>query len=117
MYKWQLSDTPIGSGDAGEVYAATCIEQPNLHGVMKTPGRIATTGTIQRQAGQIAQERRALARLNGLPRGKVHPPRLLDEAQAYTQGTANYFIISETAPGENFASMLARSRQMGKSFS
>ncbi|MEA3327245.1 MAG: hypothetical protein U9R53_08040 [Chloroflexota bacterium] len=116
MYKWQLSDTPIGSGDAGEVYAATCIEQPDLHGVMKTPARIATTGTIQRQAGQIAQERRALARLDGLPRGKVHPPRLLDEAQAYTQGTANYFIISETAPGENFASMLAQSRQMGKPF-
>ena len=116
MYKWQLSDTPIGSGDAGEVYAATCIEQPDLHGVMKTPARIATTGTIQRQAGQIAQERRALARLDGLPRGKVHPPRLLDEAQAYTQGTANYFIISETAPGENFASMLTQSRQMGKPF-
>jgi len=115
-YKWQLSDYPVGSGDAGEVYAVICIEQPDLHGVLKTPARIATTGTIQRQAGQIAQERRALAQLDGLRRGKVHPPRLLDEAQAYTQGTANYFIISETAPGENFASMLAQSRQMGKPF-
>ncbi len=28
-YTWQLDNTPIGSGDAGEVYAARCIEQPD----------------------------------------------------------------------------------------
>jgi len=62
-YTWQLSDTPIGGGDAGEVYAVTCVEQPELTGVMKTPAQIATGGTIRRQAGQIAQEARALALL------------------------------------------------------
>ncbi len=113
---WQLSDQPIGSGDAGEVYDAAAIDQPDLHGVLKTPARIATLGTIQRQASQIYQERHALVRLNGLPDGKVHPPRLLDEAQAFTIGTANYFIISETAQGESLASMLFNSRQSRKPF-
>jgi len=113
---WQLSDKPVGSGDAGEVYAVTCLEQPDLTGVMKTPARIATLGTIQRQAAQIAQERQALVRLDGLPDGKVHPPRMLDESQAFTTGTANYFIISETAQGESLASMLSQSRQTGQPF-
>jgi serine/threonine protein kinase len=113
---WQMSDTPIGSGDAGEVYAVTCVEQPELTGVMKTPARIATGGTIQRQAGQIAQEARALSRLDGLPRCKANPPRLLDTAPEWTQGTANYFIISETAPGKTLESMLAEKRQTGKPF-
>jgi serine/threonine protein kinase len=115
-YTWQLSDTPIGGGDAGEVYAVTCVEQPELTGVMKTPARIATGGTIQRQAGQIAQEALALARLDGLPQCKAHPPRLLDAAPEWTQGTANYFIISETAPGETLESMLTEKRQTGKPF-
>lgn len=115
-YTWQLSDAPIGSGDAGEVYAVVCVDQPDLTGVMKKPARIATSGTIQRQAGQIAQEGLALARLDGLPQGKTHPPRLLDQAPDFTQGTANYFIVSETAPGEDMSSMLAQSRQTDKPF-
>lgn len=115
-HTWQLSDTPIGSGDAGEVYAAACIEQPGLAGVLKRPTRIATSGTLQRQAGQIAQEGLALERLDGLPQCKARPPRLLDVAPAYTQGTAGYFIISETASGENFAEILSESRQSGKPF-
>ena len=115
-YTWQVDNTPIGSGDAGEVYAARCIEQPELAGVLKAPARVATGGTIQRQAGQIAQERTALARLDGLPAGKAHPPRLLDEAPEFTHGTASYFIVSETAPGDDLASMLVQSRQSGKPF-
>jgi len=115
-FTWQLSDTPIGSGDAGEVYAAHCLENPDLQGVAKAPARIATGGTIQRQAGQIAQESLALARLDGLQQGKAHPPRLLDEAHEFTRGTANYFIISETAPGKDLASMLAETRLAGKTF-
>lgn len=113
---WQMSDTPIGSGDAGEVFAVTCVEQPELSGVMKTPAHIATGGSIQRQAGQIAQEALALARLDGLPQCKAHPPRLLDTAPEWTQGTANYFIISETAPGETLEAMLAEKRKTGKPF-
>jgi hypothetical protein len=115
-YTWQVSDKPIGSGDAGEVYAVTCLNQPALSGMMKKPARIATAGTLQRQAGQIAQEARALALLEGLPGSKAHPPRLLDQAPDFTQGTSNYFIISETAPGEDLLSMLAQSRQTGKPF-
>lgn len=115
-YTWRISDAPIGSGDAGEVYTVTCIDQPDLIGVMKKPAQIATGGTIQRQADQIAQESMALARLDGLPRGKAHPPRLLDQAPEFAQGTANYFIVSETAPGEDMASLLAKSRQQGKPF-
>jgi serine/threonine protein kinase len=115
-HTWQMSDKPIGSGDAGEVYAVTCAEQPELTGVMKTPAQIATGGTIQRQAGQIAQEALALARLDGLPKCKAHPPRLLDTAPEYTQGTADYFIISETAPGKTLDSMLAEKRQTDKPF-
>lgn len=113
---WQLSDVPIGSGDAGEVFAVACVDQPDLTGVMKKPSRIATSGTIQRQAGQIAQESLALARLEGLPQAKAHPPRLLDQAPEFTEGTANYFIVSETAPGEDLASLLTESRQAGKPF-
>ena len=110
-YQWRLGDAPIGSGDAGEVYAVVCVEQPDLSGVLKKPSRIATGGTIQRQAGQIAQEGLALAQLEGLPECKAHPPQILDEAPEFTHGTANYFIVSETAPGEDMAAMLVRTRQ------
>ncbi len=113
---WQLSDTPIGSGDAGEVYAVSCKENPDLVGVLKKPARIATGGTIQRQANQIAQESFALARLDGLPGAKAHPPRLLDEAPSFTLGTANYFIVSERAPGLDIADMLSETHQSGKPF-
>ena len=115
-YTWQIGDQAIGSGDAGEVYAAVCLEDPSLEGVMKKPAHIATGGTIQRQAGQIAQESLALARLEGLPRCKAHPPLLLDLAPEFTQGTANFFMVSEAAPGKDMASMLADSRQNGKPF-
>lgn len=115
-HTWQISDSPIGSGDAGEVYDAVCVEQPDLAGVLKKPARVATGGTIMRQAGQIAQEALALERLDGLPLGKAHPPRLLDQAPEIAQGTANFFIISETAPGEDLASLLTHSRQRGKPF-
>lgn len=115
-YKWQLGDAPIGSGDAGEVYDAACVETPDLQGMVKKPARIATSGTIQRQARQIARESQALSRLNGLPKGKAHPPRLLDEAPEYTRGTANYFIVSESAVGTSLDSMLFQSRQQGKPF-
>lgn len=60
LYTWQIGDRPIGSGDAGEVYAVVCLEQPELSGVLKRPARVATAGTIQRQAVQIAQEAHAL---------------------------------------------------------
>ncbi len=116
QYSWRLGDKPIGSGDAGEVYAVTCVEQPELLGVMKKPARIATGGTIQRQAGQIAQEGLALARLEGLPKCKAHPPQLMDQSPDFTQGTANFFIVSETAAGVDLASMMIQSRQAGKPF-
>jgi len=115
-YTWRVGDKPIGSGDAGEVYTVTCLENPSLEGVMKKPARIATGGTIQRQAEQIAQESLALARLDGLPRCKAHPPRLLDVAPDFTHGTANFFMVSETAFGEDMAHMLTDSRQSGKPF-
>jgi len=113
---WQVSDNPIGSGDAGEVYAVVCQDQPDLTGVMKKPARIATAGTIQRQAGQIAQEALALGRLDGLPNSKACTPRLLDQAPDFTHGTANYFIISETALGENLDSILSQTRKTGRPF-
>ena len=115
-YQWRLGDAPIGSGDAGEVYTVVCVEQPDLSGVLKKPSRIATGGAIQRQAGQIAQEGLALAQLEGLPECKAHPPQILDEAPEFTHGTANYFIVSETAPGEDMAAMLVRTRQEGTPF-
>ncbi len=115
-YTWRIGDQAIGSGDAGQVYAAACLEDPSLKAVMKKPAHIATGGTIQRQAGQIAQESLALARLEGLPRCKAHPPRLLDLAPEFTQGTANFFMVSEAAPGKDMASMLAESRLNGKPF-
>ena len=115
-HTWQISDEPIGSGDAGEVYPVTCLEDPSLEGVMKKPARIATGGTIQRQANQIAQESIALARLDGLPNCKAHPPRLLDTAPEFTNGSANFFMVSESAPGEDLAEMLIESRQSGKPF-
>ncbi|MFU8826364.1 MAG: phosphotransferase, partial [Brevefilum sp.] len=115
-HTWQVSDTPIGSGDAGEVYAVTRLEGSQVTGVMKKPARVATGGTIQRQAGQIAQEARALALLDGLPASKAHPPRLLDQAADFTHGTANYFIVSETAPGEDLNTLLADARQTGQPF-
>ncbi len=115
-YTWQVSEDPIGSGDAGEVFTAACIEQPGLTGVLKKPARIATSGTIQRQAGQITQEGLALARLEGLPQCKANPPLLLDTAPDFTRGTANYFIVSESAPGNDIAAMLADSRQSEKPF-
>jgi len=111
FHTWQLSDDPIGSGDAGEVYAASSVEQPDLLGMVKKPAHIATGGTIQRQAGQIAQESRALAVLDGLPRGKAHPPKLLDEAPAHTHGTGQYFIVSEEAPGMDLLAILSELRQ------
>lgn len=107
---WRLSDNPIGSGDAGEVFAVTCVEQPEIIGVLKKPARIATGGTLQRQAGQIVQEGLALAALDGLPECKANPPRLIDKAPDFTTGTANYFIVSETAQGENLAAMLNQFR-------
>lgn len=116
FHTWQLSDDPIGSGDAGEVYAASSMEQPDLLGMLKKPAHIATGGTIQRQAGQIAQESRALTSLDGLPRGKAHPPKLLDEAPSYTHGTGQYFIVSEKAPGADLLAILSELRQAGKPF-
>ena len=115
-YTWHMGDDPIGSGDAGEVYTAVCVQEPEMTGVIKKPARIATGGTIQRQAKQIAQESLALQRLDGLPRGKAHPPRLLDQAPEFTQGTANYFIVSETAPGKTMADLMAKSHQTGQPF-
>ena len=115
-HTWQVSDNPIGSGDAGEVYPVVCLDQPDLTGVMKKPARIATAGTIQRQAGQIAQEGLALGRLDGLPNSKARPPRLLDHAPDFTHGTANYFIISETAIGEDLDTILSQTRKIGKPF-
>lgn len=111
-----MSDSPIGSGDAGEVFSVACVEQPDMAGVMKKPAKVATGGTILRQAGQIAREARALIQLDGLPRGKAHPPRLLDTAPEFTEGTAHYFIVSETAAGVDLAAMLAESRQSNKAF-
>jgi hypothetical protein len=116
QWTWQLGDRPIGSGDAGEVFAVTCLEEPGMTGVLKKPARIATGGTIQRQAGQIAREGRALAELDGLAEGKAHPPRLLDEAPVFTQGTARYFIVSENASGTDLAAMLIETRQKGLPF-
>ena len=115
-HQWQLGDRPVGSGDAGEVYAASCVDAPEITGVVKKPARVATGGTIQRQAGQIAQEAQALLRLDGLPQGKAHPPRLLDEAPELTTGTANYFIVSESAPGEALDAMLVLTRREAKPF-
>ena len=115
-FTWQMGDSPIGSGDAGEVYSVACVEQPDMVGVMKKPAKVATGGTILRQAGQIAREASALKQLDGLPRGKAHPPRLLDTAPEFTEGTANYFIVSETAAGVDLAAMLAESRQTNKAF-
>jgi serine/threonine protein kinase len=115
-YTWKLGDQPIGSGDAGEVFPVSSLEEPGMQGVMKKPAQIATGGTIQRQAGQIAQESMALAMLDGLPKCKAHPPRLLDVAPEYTQGTANFFMVSEAAPGQDMASMLTETRQSGKPF-
>jgi serine/threonine protein kinase len=83
---------------------------------MKKPARIATGGTIQRQSGQIAQEGLALEQLDGLPKCKAHPPELLDRAQDFTRGTANYFIVSEVAPGVDMATLLTQTRQEGKPF-
>lgn len=115
-YSWQLSDAPIGSGDAGEVFAATCIEDSTLIGILKKPARVASTGTIRRQAGQIAQEAQALKNLDGLPGGKAHPPKLIDTAPDHTLDTANYFFVSETAPGQNLDTLLTQARQAGKPF-
>jgi len=116
LYTWQTGDHPIGSGDAGEVYAVVCLEHPELSGVLKKPARVATAGTIQRQAVQIAQEAQALILLDGLPGGKAHPPRLLDQAPEYTRGTANYFMVSETASGEALTTMLTQAHKAGKPF-
>ncbi|OQB83298.1 MAG: hypothetical protein BWX85_01349 [Chloroflexi bacterium ADurb.Bin120] len=116
LYTWQIGDRPIGSGDAGEVYAVVCLEQPELSGVLKRPARVATAGTIQRQAVQIAQEAHALDLLNGLTGRKAHPPRLLDQAPDYTRGTANYFMVSEAASGEALSTMLSRAHKAGKPF-
>lgn len=115
-HQWRLSEWPVGSGDAGEVYAAICMDAPEIAGVVKKPARVATGGTIQRQASQIAQEAQALNRLNGLTQGKAHPPRLLDEAPEFTIGTANYFIVSEAAPGEALDAILTQTRKEGKPF-
>ena len=115
-YTWQIGDNPIGSGDAGEVYLAVCLENPAIEGVIKKPTRIATGGTIQRQANQIAQESLALAKLDGLENCKAHPPKLIDIAPEFTQGSANFFMVSESAPGEDMARMLTESRQSGKPF-
>ncbi len=115
-WTWQLGDQPIGSGDAGEVFAVRCLEDPDLSGVLKKPARIATGGTIQRQAEQIAREAQALQLLDGLPRGKAHPPKLLDQAADFTLGTAQYFMVSQNAPGIDMAALLTESRQTGNPF-
>ncbi len=108
---WQLSDRPIGAGDAGEVFAVHCVEDPDRIGVLKKPAQVATGGTLQRQATQIAQESRALSHLAGLPKGKAHPPKLLDQAEDLTRGTANYFIVTEQASGEDLSVILQKTRQ------
>lgn len=115
-YTWQVGNEPIGSGDAGEIFTVKSLEQPNLTGVLKKPARVATLGTIQRQAGQISREAKALFLLNGLPEGKAHPPQLLDQAPDHTHGTANYFMISESAPGDDLTALLTQTQQRNKPF-
>jgi serine/threonine protein kinase len=116
QYTWQIGENPIGSGDAGEVFAAVCVEEPEFSGVLKKPARVATGGTIQRQAEQIAREGQALAVLDGLPRGKAHPPKLLDKTQEATRGTAQYGIITERAPGKDLAALLTAFRKSDNPF-
>ena len=69
-YSWQLSDQPIGSGDAGEVYAVACMEQPEITGVVKKPARIATGAN----PGKSRRKRWPCASWTASPKAKRTPP-------------------------------------------
>ncbi len=110
-----IKEELIGKGDAGEVFRVTSKDVDGL-AVLKCPSRVATGGTILRQASQIEQEGRILERLavdiyedNQV---KLVAPKLLDESPMGTALTGAYFIVSSQARGTSLADMI-RDQQRG----
>jgi len=116
---WEKQDL-VGKGDAGEVYHVTS-GKPQLSAVMKCPAKVATGGTIMRQASQIENEGRILEMLDGLgwsgKRFTLLTPKLLDESNPGTSQTAAYFIISQQAGGDSLEELLRQAQHDGKPLS
>lgn len=98
---WQILEQ-IGKGDAGEVLRVQA-ELGHEAGLMKRPVQNVSGGTILRQAVQIENEGKILAKLSGLDASRnnliVHTPLLLDQSISGTSQTASFFIISEEVKG------------------
>lgn len=118
-FTWEKQSL-VGKGDAGEVYLVTS-SKPPLSAVLKCPAKVATGGSIMRQASQIENEGRILTLLDGLEwsgrRFKLITPKILDESIPGTSQTAAYFIISQQAGGDSLEELLRQAQRDGKPLS
>jgi serine/threonine protein kinase len=118
-FTWEKQNL-VGKGDAGEVYLVTT-KKPPLSAVLKCPAKVATGGSIMRQASQIENEGRILTILDGLDwsdnRFTLITPKILDESIPGTSKTAAYFIISQQASGVSLEDLLKQAQYNGKPLS
>jgi serine/threonine protein kinase len=113
--RWLIQDL-IGKGDAGEVVSVQS-EGDGLNAVMKRPVQNATGGTIMRQAVQIENESRILARLDGLQLKQgdltIATPRLLDTSIKGTSNTTAFFMVSQQMVGKALSVIIKEAHKEG----
>lgn len=118
-FTWEKQNL-VGKGDAGEVYHVTTTK-PLQSAVLKCPAKVATGGSIMRQASQIENEGRILTMLDGLEwsgrRFTLITPKMLDESIPGTSQTAAYFIISQQANGDSLEDLLKQAQHNGQPLS
>jgi len=117
-HRWIITEKPLGSGDAGIVYLAHS-DPGNLTGIIKKPSS-DTFGDIARQSTQIDTEGKILHSLMGLNQRHmdftVCTPRLLDRSMPGTEGTNQYFIVTEMAAGKDLRSRHAVYHKLNMDF-
>ncbi len=112
-YTW-TKQALIGKGDAGEVYQVVSAEYPES-AVLKCPLKVATGGTIVRQASQIETEGEILKLLDdGIfsdKRYHINAPLMIDESSEGSTQTGAYFIVSEQAKGVSLIDLIKNHQQ------
>lgn len=114
-YHWLIQDV-LGRGDAGEVLSVLS-EDKSITAVMKRPVQNGTGGSIMRQASQIENESRILARLEGIRIKQdeitVVAPRLLDTSSTASSQTVAYFMVSQQVCGKALSDIIKETHRDG----
>lgn len=109
-HQWMIQDT-LGRGDAGEVLSVLS-DDKSTEAVMKRPLQTGTGGSIMRQASQIENESRILARLGGIHHKQdsinLATPELLDTSPPSTSQTVAFFMVSQQVRGMALSEMIKK---------